>query len=65
MAKIYLIHGILVLIGDLILIRCFLIAANSSGIIINTCGWVRSGGYQCLTHAAGAFEGKEISWYYS
>ncbi|XP_064647786.1 polyribonucleotide 5'-hydroxyl-kinase Clp1-like [Lineus longissimus] len=30
--------------------------ANTSGIIINTCGWVRSGGYQCIIHAAGAFE---------
>ncbi|XP_074653182.1 polyribonucleotide 5'-hydroxyl-kinase Clp1-like [Tubulanus polymorphus] len=30
--------------------------ANASGIIINTCGWVRGGGYQCLIHAAGAFE---------
>lgn len=30
--------------------------ANSSGTIINTCGWVRGGGYQSLVHAAGAFE---------
>ena len=24
--------------------------------VINTCGWVRGGGYQSLVHAAGAFE---------
>lgn len=27
-----------------------------SGIIINTCGWVKGGGYKLLTHAAQAFE---------
>ncbi|XP_076326710.1 polyribonucleotide 5'-hydroxyl-kinase Clp1-like isoform X4 [Tachypleus tridentatus] len=29
---------------------------KSSGIIINTCGWVKSQGYQAITHAAFAFE---------
>jgi len=29
---------------------------NTGGVIINTCGWVRGGGYQALKHAAGAFE---------
>ena len=32
--------------------------ANISGLVINTCGWVRSGGYHLLVHAASAFEGK-------
>lgn len=30
--------------------------AKISGIIINTCGWVKAGGYKMLTHAAQAFE---------
>ncbi|ELU18019.1 hypothetical protein CAPTEDRAFT_222774 [Capitella teleta] len=30
--------------------------ANISGAIINTCGWVRGGGYQAIVHAATAFE---------
>ncbi|XP_014774939.1 polyribonucleotide 5'-hydroxyl-kinase Clp1 [Octopus bimaculoides] len=29
---------------------------NLSGVIINTSGWVRGGGYQSLVHTAGAFE---------
>lgn len=29
---------------------------KSSGMIINTCGWVKSDGYQHLLHAAQAFE---------
>lgn len=40
--------------------RCILIkilfAANASGIIINTCGWVKNDGYKHLMHAAQAFE---------
>jgi len=32
-------------------------AANVSGIVINTCGWLRGGIYQSIVHAAGAFEG--------
>lgn len=31
-------------------------AANVSGIIINTCGWVKGDGYRHITHAAQAFE---------
>lgn len=27
-----------------------------SGVIINTCGWVRDGGYSCLLHCASVFE---------
>ncbi|XP_067010563.1 protein CLP1 homolog [Anabrus simplex] len=30
--------------------------ANASGVIINTCGWVKGGGYKILTHVAQAFE---------
>ncbi|KAL1115892.1 hypothetical protein AAG570_006181 [Ranatra chinensis] len=30
--------------------------ANTSGIIINTCGWVKGDGYKQLTHSAQAFE---------
>ncbi|XP_077979250.1 polyribonucleotide 5'-hydroxyl-kinase Clp1-like isoform X2 [Glandiceps talaboti] len=30
--------------------------AEVSGCIINTCGWIKGGGYQCITHAAQAFE---------
>jgi len=29
---------------------------NSSGVIINTAGWIRGAGYECLKQAAGAFE---------
>ncbi|KAK2181508.1 hypothetical protein NP493_394g02013 [Ridgeia piscesae] len=29
---------------------------NVSGIVINTCGWLRGGIYQSIVHAAGAFE---------
>ena len=31
---------------------------NSSGVIINTAGWIRGAGYEALKQAAGAFEGK-------
>ncbi|XP_048486316.1 protein CLP1 homolog [Plutella xylostella] len=30
--------------------------ASTSGVIINTCGWVKGPGYKVLTHAAQAFE---------
>ncbi|XP_023931897.1 polyribonucleotide 5'-hydroxyl-kinase Clp1-like [Lingula anatina] len=30
--------------------------ANTSGVVINTCGWVRGGGYHSIVHTAGAFE---------
>lgn len=30
--------------------------AKVSGIVINTCGWIKGGGYKMLTHAAQAFE---------
>lgn len=30
--------------------------ARTSGVIINTCGWVKGGGYKQLLHAATAFE---------
>lgn len=30
--------------------------ARASGVVINTCGWVRGDGYKLLTHAAQAFE---------
>jgi polyribonucleotide 5'-hydroxyl-kinase len=30
--------------------------ANVSGVIINTCGWVKGDGYKQLTHVAQAFE---------
>lgn len=35
----------------------FVILANISGIIVNTCGWIKGSGYQALKHAAQAFEG--------
>ncbi|CAH0756607.1 unnamed protein product [Diatraea saccharalis] len=30
--------------------------ASTSGVIINTCGWIKGAGYKVLTHAAQAFE---------
>ncbi|XP_046736937.1 protein CLP1 homolog [Diprion similis] len=30
--------------------------AKASGIVINTCGWIKGAGYKLLTHAAQAFE---------
>jgi Predicted GTPase or GTP-binding protein len=33
-----------------------LFIANASGVIINTCGWVKGDGYKQLTHIAQAFE---------
>ena len=37
---------------------CFLCfsPANASGVIINTCGWIKGLGYQSLVHAVTAFE---------
>lgn len=35
---------------------CFL-AVSISGVIINTGGWIKGGGYDSLKHAAGSFEG--------
>lgn len=32
------------------------IAVNSSGVVINTGGWVRGAGYDALKHSAGSFE---------
>lgn len=32
------------------------VKANTSGVIVNTCGWVRGGGYQTIIHAAESFE---------
>jgi len=44
-------------LADVINLRCESNnKANISGVIINTCGWVKEGGYQALVHAAGAFE---------
>lgn len=34
----------------------FVFLVKSSGLIINTCGWVKGKGYQHLTHIALAFE---------
>lgn len=34
----------------------FVRSANTSGLIINTCGWVKGDGYKQVTHAAQAFE---------
>ena len=39
------------------LFELFFSSANVSGTVINTCGWVRAGGYKSIVHAAGAFEG--------
>jgi len=43
------------LIPFLFIISIFF-SVNSSGLIINTCGWVKGKGYQHLTHIALAFE---------
>jgi len=34
----------------------FVFLANHSGVIINTCGWVKGEGYRQLVHIAQAFE---------
>jgi polynucleotide 5'-kinase involved in rRNA processing len=44
----------------LIYVLYFIFAVNYSGLIINTCGWVKGKGYQHLTHIALAFEVKVI-----
>ncbi|KAI8424786.1 hypothetical protein MSG28_006722 [Choristoneura fumiferana] len=36
-------------------------SASTSGVIINTCGWIKHAGYKMLTHAAQAFEVVERS----
>jgi hypothetical protein len=48
--------SVFLLAKNIYLIGPFL-SANISGAIINTCGWVRGGGYQAIIHAATAFEG--------
>lgn len=35
-------------------------AAKSSGIIVNTCGWVKGSGYEHLLHAARAYNARAI-----
>ena len=35
--------------------------AQTSGVIVNTCGWVRGEGYEQIKHIAQAFEVTEIS----
>jgi len=35
------------------------LAANTSGVIINTCGWIHGKGFECIKHASAAFEGQE------
>lgn len=32
------------------------ISANVSGVIVNTCGWIRNQGYKQILHTAQAFE---------
>ena len=34
----------------------FVFAVAASGVVINTCGWVKDEGYKSLTHVAQAFE---------
>jgi hypothetical protein len=36
--------------------QIFILLANHSGVIINTCGWVKGEGYRQLVHIAQAFE---------
>lgn len=44
-------------LAEVINMRCESIdKTNYSGVIINTCGWVREGGYDSIVHCAGAFE---------
>lgn len=33
------------------------LAAQISGLVINTCGWIKGAGFQCLKQIAGTFEG--------
>ncbi len=35
--------------------------ANVDGMVINTCGWIKGSGYDCLVNAAAAFE---VSYYF-
>lgn len=50
--------ALLILIQTLTCLCLFLFffTANVSGVIINTCGWVKEDGYRSLTHIAQAFE---------
>lgn len=50
--------ALLILIQNLTCLCLFLFffTANVSGVIINTCGWVKEDGYRSLTHIAQAFE---------
>lgn len=44
-------------LADIIQHRCDVSkTANVGGVIINTCGWVKGDGYQCIVKAAEAFE---------
>lgn len=39
-----------------ILTSDFFPAVAASGVVINTCGWIKNEGYKSLTHVAQAFE---------
>lgn len=43
-------------LSEVVSLRCSNQQANISGIVINTCGWIRGGGYKSLVRAAEAFE---------
>ena len=44
--------------GELFFIILPLFTGDVSGCLINTCGWVKGDGYECIKHAAKAFEGE-------
>lgn len=37
--------------------NCIVFLVSISGVVINTGGWIKGGGYDSLKHAAGSFEG--------
>ncbi|XP_064613711.1 polyribonucleotide 5'-hydroxyl-kinase Clp1-like isoform X2 [Liolophura sinensis] len=50
-------HMLITCMADVINVRCEQNKkANVSGVIVNTGGWIRGGGYHALIHTAGAFE---------
>lgn len=38
-------------------LNCIVFLVSISGVVINTGGWIKGGGYDSLKHAAGSFEG--------
>ena len=55
-SKCYLISCFIFRLRNVITINVITIVDAVSGVVINTCGWVKAQGYQMLVHAARAFE---------